>query len=125
MQFYWIYQKHLTLFPTKSYVINCSTMEYVVSCLNWISAFLTGRCQQVVLNGETSQSCPVTSRDPQGSVLGPQLFLCYINDIPEVMKSNIKLYADDALLYRNINSAEDIRILQEDLNALVLWAKSG
>jgi len=91
--------------------------------LNWISAFLTGRCQRVVLNGEISQPCLVTSGVPQGSVLGPLLFLCYINDIPKVVKSNIKLYADDALLYRNINSEEDIRILQEDLNALVLWAK--
>ena len=62
-------------------------------------------------------------RVPRGSVLGPLLFLCYINDIPNIVKSNIKLYADDALLYRNINSEEDIHILKEDLNALVLWAK--
>ena len=91
--------------------------------LNWINAFLTDRKQQVVLNGETSQPQPVISGVPQGSVLGPLLFLCYINDIPSAVKSKIKLYADDALLYRDINSEEDIIILQEDLNALSQWAK--
>ena len=81
--------------------------------LNWINAFLTDRKQQVVLNGETSQPQSVISGVPQGSVLGPLLFLCYINDIPTVVKSKIKLYADDALLYRYINSEEDITILQQ------------
>ena len=88
--------------------------------LNWIDAFLTDRKQQVVLNGEISQPQSVISGVPQGSVLGP---LCYINDIPTVVKSNIKLYADDALLYRNINSEEDITILQQDLISLSQWAK--
>ena len=91
--------------------------------LNWINAFLTDRNQQVVLNGETSQPQSVISGVPQGSVLGPLLFLCYINDIPTVVKSKIKLYADDALLYRNINSDEDITILKQDLNSLSQWAK--
>ena len=92
--------------------------------LNWIDAFLTDRKQQkVVLNGETSQPQLVISGVPRGSVLGPLLFLCYINDIPTVVKSKIKLYADDALLYRNINSEEDITILQQDLNLLSQWAK--
>ena len=90
--------------------------------LNWISAFLTDRKQQVILNGETSQLQPVISGVPQGSVLGPLLFLCYINDIPSAVKSKIKLYTDDALLYRDINS-EDIIVLQEDLNTLSQWAK--
>ena len=91
--------------------------------LNWINAFLTDRKQQVVLNGENSQPQSVISGVPQGSVLGPLLLLCYINDIPTVLKSKIKLYADDALLYRNINSEEDIAILQPDLNSLSQWAK--
>jgi len=125
MQSCWIYQKHLTLFPTKSYA--CHKLSSYGICgklLNWISAFLTGRCQNVILNGEIShQPCSVTSGVPQGSVLGPLLFLYYINDIPKIVKSSIKLYTDDALLCRNINLEEDIRILQEDLSALVLWAK--
>ena len=62
----------------------------------------------------------MTSGVPQRLVLEPLLFLCYINDIPTVAKSNIRLYADDALLYRNIDSEEDI---QQDFNALVMWAK--
>ena len=72
---------------------------------------------------ETSQPQSVISGVPQGSVLGPLLFLCYINDIPTVVKSKIKLYADDTSLYRNINSEEDITILQQYLNSLSQWAK--
>ena len=65
--------------------------------LKWIENFLSGRSQQVILNGECTESCPVLSGVPQGSVLGPLLFLCYINDLPAQVKSSIKLYADDAL----------------------------
>ena len=127
MQSYWpwIYLMLLTLFPMESFVINCPNCPLMVAIrgqlFNWISAFLAGRYQQAVLNGETSRPCPVTSGVPQGSVLGPLFFLCCINDIQKYWnfkKINIKLYADDvrALLYRNIISEEGIHILQEDLN---------
>jgi len=89
----------------------------------WIASFLSNRCQQVSVNGQLSQSTEVISGVPQGSVLGPLLFLCYINDMPENIKSTIRLYADDALLYREIYSPEDSRILQEDLDRLQEWAK--
>ena len=90
--------------------------------LAWIINFLSGRQQQVILNGETSQLSFVTSGVPQGTVLAPLLFLCYINDITSKISSKIKLYADDVLIYRTINSKEDCRILQSDLSVLQNWA---
>ena len=69
---------------------------------------------------QLSQSTQVILRVPQGSLLGPLLFLCYINDMPDKMRSSLRLYADDTLLYRKIHSPEDSKILQEDINR---WAK--
>ena len=63
--------------------------------LNWIRAFLVGRTQAVVLEGESSSEVPVTSGVPQGSVLGPLLFLFYINDLPQNIQSQVRLFADD------------------------------
>ena len=63
----------------------------------------------------------MTSEVPLGSVLGPLLFLCYINDLPTCVSSDIRLFADDCLLYRTIHSQQDAVILQEDLNMLQQW----
>ena len=89
--------------------------------LSWIRDFLTERSQRVVLEGKASSISAVSSGVPQGSVLGPLLFLVFINDMPDVVKSNIRLFADDALLYRAINSTEDAEALQEDLARLESW----
>ena len=91
--------------------------------LQWIEDFLCGRSQQVVMDGYSSDNLPVTSGVLQGTVLGPLLFLCYINDLPECVSCNIHLYADDVLLY-NIESEKDCLQLQSDLNALELWEKT-
>ena len=90
--------------------------------LKWIRSFLSGRTQKVILNGQESNTTRVLSGVPQGSVLGPLLFIVYINDMPNDIASNIKLYADDALLYRTIYSITDTHILQNDLNMLQQWA---
>jgi len=68
-----------------------------------------------------SSPCDVLSG---GSVLGPLLFIIYINDLPTSISSKIHLYADDVILYRAILSSEDAIILQEDLNKLVSWAET-
>ena len=89
--------------------------------LAWIRDFLTGRTQQVTIEGKVSSSSCVTSGVPQGTVLGPLLFLVFINDMPDVVKSNIRLFADDALLYRSIHSIDDVITLQNDLDSLQSW----
>ena len=66
---------------------------------NWIGAWLSHRFQRVVVDGHTSNSCPVLSGIPQGSVLGPCLFLIYINDMPDTLKNNVRLFADDTIVY--------------------------
>jgi hypothetical protein len=70
----------------------------------WIASWLTNRRQQVVVDGEASEPVLVTSGVPQGTVLGPLMFLIYINDIGENLdeRTRIKLFADDCLLYRSI-----------------------
>ena len=90
--------------------------------LTWISAFLSNRTQTVVLDGESSDIAPVTSGVPQGIVLGHVLFLVYINDLSEYMKSSkLRLFADDSIIYKTIKSQKDCDSLQEDLDAAARW----
>ena len=77
----------------------------------------------MVLNGISSEQCEVISGVPQGSVLGPLLFICFTNDLPTLVNSQIHLYADDILLFRQINSIEDSLALQRDLNAIMKWSE--
>ena len=91
--------------------------------LLWIENFLSSRSQVVVIEGEESSRADVTSGVPQGSVLGPALFLVYINDLPEKLNSTPRLFADDSLLYRIIDSPADCDLLQEDLHTLEKWER--
>ena len=84
----------------------------------WITSWLSGRFQKVVLDGQASDPVPVLSGVPQGSVLGPVLFLIFINDLPENIRSSVRRFADDCVLYRNIESPTDCQILQDNLNSL-------
>ena len=89
--------------------------------LDWIRDFLSDRTQEVVLDGTTSTRCSVTSGVPQGTVLGPLLFLVYINDMPSCIQSPARLFADDCLVYKRIRTADDCAKLQEDLQQLQEW----
>ena len=90
----------------------------------WIQNFLTDRQQRVVVNGTPSAWEKVLSGVPQGTVLGPHLFLLFINDIGEGIDSNIRLFADDCLVYRSIQGPADEMALQTDLNRLVKWTQT-
>ena len=95
-------------------------------CTNqWIVNFLEGRTQQVLVEGVKSTTAPVHSGVPQGNVLGPLLFLFYINDLPDAVSkgSTTRLFADDCALHRDIKTAEDARKLQDDLEQLQKWER--
>ena len=91
--------------------------------LKWIEDFLSGRSQQVVVDGMFSETAPVTSGVPQGSVLGPILFLTFINDMPECVTSRCRLFADDSIVYRVTNNTHDCAKLQDDLASLEEWER--
>ena len=75
--------------------------------LDWIRAFLSNRSQTVVLENDKSTEVPVTSGVPQGSVLGPILFLIYINDLPDNLRSKVRLFADDTAVYLAVTNKSD------------------
>ena len=77
----------------------------------------------VAVEGEKSRQVDVVSVVPQGTVLGPPLFLCHINDLPDRLTSHIRLFADDCLLYRAANTPVDHQRLQQDLDNLQKWAQ--
>ena len=92
------------------------------SLLSWIKDFLSDCSQSVILEGKTSRSHSVLSGVPQRTVLAPLPFLLYINDITKPIKSTIRLYADNILLYRVIDSVDDHYNLQRDLTSLEIWS---
>ncbi len=91
---------------------------------DWIRSFLSNRTQAVVLEGARSHEADVKSGVPQGSVLGPCLFLFYINDLPDSLKSHVRLFADDTVVYLTISHQQDTAILQQDLLKLEAWEKA-
>ena len=90
---------------------------------SWIKEFLTGRSQKVKIEGKSSKAAKVTSGIPQGSVLGPILFLIFINDLPDVIVSCMKLFADDAKIFGRVNSVMQATAVQNSLDNAVDWAR--
>ena len=102
-----------------------SRLQIDVRVKVWIREFLKGRSQRVRVGERYSMEIAVTSGVPQGSVLGPLLFLIYINDIHVGVDSKIRLFADDCIIYRKIKSSEDRSILQKDLDKISAWIVSN
>ena len=91
-----------------------------------VHSFLTNRTQTVIVNGEKSTPAPVISGVPQGSVIGPLLFLVLISHIDEgIYNSFVSSFADDTRIGIGIASSEDAQKLQSDLNQIYAWAKSN
>ena len=90
---------------------------------NWIEKWLIDRRQKVVVDGEVSNWKSVLSGVPQGSVLGPILFLIYINDLDDDITSKVVKFADDTKVFRKIKSDADRQQLQDDLNNLIEWSE--
>ena len=118
------YAKAFDSVPHESLLLKLESLGISGSLLEWMRSFLTKIFQRVVVNGSYSDWVPVTSGVPQGSVLGPLLFLLYVDQLttlPKVCK--LKLFADDVLLHFSVTSVKDCQLIQNDLSAIVSWSK--
>ena len=116
------FSKTFDTVPHKRLIKKLKSMKINEKITIWIENWLSERKQRVVLRGTPSKWLPVISGVPQGSVLGPLLFLIYINDIDEEVQSSLLKFADDTKILRPINSAADHQILQRDLDGLHQWS---
>ena len=105
--------------PHERLLIKLYSLGIESKLLDWLRHFKACRKQRVVVRGTFSDWAPVISGTPQGTILGPILFLSYINDIVDSVSSKIKLFADDTKIYRELrNPSLDEQYLQTDFNNL-------
>ena len=119
------YRKAFDTVPHQPLMAKLTGLELDHTILCWLQDYLSYRSQTVVAGGETSDPLPVVSGVPQGSVLGPLLFLLYINDLPSAVSGYVNLFADDVLLYHVISSAEDYTVLQEMVSSIEQWSTNN
>ena len=104
-----------------------SSSNLPLPLLNWLHSYLLNRTQCVVVNGSSSSSLLVSSGVPQGSILGPLLFLIYVNgltDLPFSPLTRLILYADDILIFKPISSSADMSYFQSDIDSISSWLSS-
>ena len=119
LPFFWFLPRYLTMLTMKSIALDDNS-------LNWFKSY-TNRQQKTSINDTLSSSLSVSVSVPQGSILGPLLFIIYINDMPSIVKHcKVILYADDTLLYYSSNSAREIeKYVNEDLHLICRWLKEN
>ena len=120
---YFDFQKAFDMVPHRKLLCKINSFGIRGKLLRWIENFLIGREQCVVVNGERSSYGSVLSGIPQGSVLGPLLFVLYINDILDNIRSDGFLFADDTKIFKEIVQCIDAEFLQDDIDALCNWSK--
>ena len=117
------FQKAFDKVPHQRLLLKLKAHGIGDSITDWIEQWLTDRRQRVVVDGEVSTWKSVLNGVPQGSVLGPILFLIYINDLDDSITSNVLKFADDTKLFRKVNTDGDKQHLQNDLDRLVKWSE--
>ena len=117
------YQKAFDTVPHERLKTKLQGYHITGKVMGWICEFLNNRTQRVSVNNSLSECTKITSGVPQGSVLGPILFIIYVNELPSLVKSKMKMYADDTKLYRPVSDLSDVQLLQDDLDVLTEWSK--
>jgi len=121
-----IYLDYRKAFDTVSHrklIEKIASLGFPQDLVDWIKSFLEQRRMKVKLGGSSSFWADVLSGVPQGSVLGPILFLIFVNDLPDWVVNDILMFADDTKIWAKISSLEDSKSLQDDLDKLVEWSK--
>ena len=119
---YMDFQKAFDKVPHQRLLHKMSGYGFDGQMQDWVSAFLRDRKHRVVVNGKVSSQANVLSGIPQGSVLGPILFVLYINDLPNTVQNEVFLFADDTKIYSRISNISDANSLQQDLISLQAWS---
>jgi hypothetical protein len=110
------FSKTFDIVPYDRVLTNISETGVELRVVKWIKNFLSGFSQKVTIDGHLSEEVRINSGVPQRSVIGPLLFLAHVNDIWRNIESNVRLFADDCVIYRRIYDNRDVDKLQTDLN---------
>ena len=121
---YMDFRKAFDSVPHKRLINKLKAYKIDGQILKWIISFLSDRTQYVKINNDCSSKLNVTSGVPQGSVLGPTLFIYFINDLPNVVNDTpIKIFADDTKVYHGITNKDDVSKLQNSIDAMYEWTQ--
>ena len=116
----WISQRLLTLYLTNIFFLHSYGIRG--ETCTWIKDFHSGRRQQVLVKGSQSDWSPVISGIPQGSVLGPVLFVTFINDLPDIKQCITQMFEGDTKTFSPVANTEDKEKLQNDFDRLYAWS---